>query len=95
MKRKLDQGLIEHPADIDENHAEFHCRVYENGRVVAGPEMLRKLSNFSEREIREGTGIRRDTIRAFRHGVPSTIKMYNRFSQFLKKQENANEVEPV
>jgi hypothetical protein len=49
--------------------------------------MLRKLSNFSEREIREGTGIRRDTIRSFRHGGIVTRKMYHRFSQFLKEQE--------
>jgi hypothetical protein len=38
------------------NHEEFHCKVYGNGRVAASA--LRKLSNFSEREINKGTGIR-------------------------------------
>ena len=88
VKRKLDAGPVDHETDAK-------CKVYESGRVEADAEMLRKLSNFSEREIREGTGIRRDTIRAFRHGGIATRKMYHRFSQFLKEQEGANEVEPV
>ena len=88
VKRKLDAGPVDHETDAK-------CKVYESGRVEADAEMLRKLSNFSEREIREGTVIRRDTSRAFRHGGIATRKMYHRFSQFLKEQEGANEVEPV
>src|ERR1700739_2626293 len=61
FKRKLEQG----PVDPD---TEFNCKVYQNGRVVAGPETLRLLSSFSERQIREATGVRRDTIRLIRHG---------------------------
>jgi hypothetical protein len=91
MKRKLDQGLIEHP-DIDkerlENHAEFRCRVYENGRVAASAEMLRKLSNFSEREIEKETGIWRNNIRSLRHGKHVTGKVYRRIVEFLRKQES-------
>jgi len=36
---------------------EFNCKVYENGRVVAGPETLRRLANFSERQIGKETGV--------------------------------------
>ena len=85
VKRKLDAGPVDHDVDAK-------VKVYENGRVAADAEMLRNLSNFSEREIREGTGIRRDTIRAFRHGRIVTRKMYDRFSQFLKEQEKPAEL---
>ena len=82
VKRKLEQGPVDHQTDAK-------CRIYENGRVAADPEMLRKLSNFSEREISKGTGIKdRNAIRAFRHGGVVTRKMFARFSQFLKEQEN-------
>jgi hypothetical protein len=56
FKRKLEQGPVDHDAA-------FKCKVYENGRAVAGPETLRQLAGFSERQIRKGTGMRRDTIR--------------------------------
>ena len=46
FKRKLEQGPVDH--DV-----EFKCKVYENGRVVAGPETLRQLASFSERQIRK------------------------------------------
>src|SRR5947208_6325208 len=82
VKRKLEQGPLDHETD-------FKCTLYEDGRVSADPETLRKLSKFSEREIRERTGIRRDTIRSFRHGGIVTRKTYHRFSRFLKEQEIA------
>jgi len=50
LQRKLEQGPVDH--DI-----EFNCKVYENGRVVAGPETLRRLANFSERQIGKETGV--------------------------------------
>jgi hypothetical protein len=56
FKRKLEQGPVDH--DV-----EFKCKVYENGRVAADAETLRQLAHFSERQIRAGTGLRRDTIR--------------------------------
>src|SRR5712692_6173360 len=81
FKRKLEQGPVDHEIDAK-------CRVYENGRVAADSEMLRKLSNFSEREISKGTGIKdRNAIRAFRHGGAVTRKMYKRYDEFLRKQE--------
>src|SRR4029077_16370156 len=61
FKRKLEQGPVDH-------EVEFKCKLYDNGRVAAGPETLRLLASFSERQIREATGVRRDTIRAMRHG---------------------------
>lgn len=40
IKRKLDQGLMEHPdADNADDTNEFHCRVYE-GKVAADEEMI-------------------------------------------------------
>ena len=61
VKRKLEQGPVDHEIN-------YKCKVYENGRVAADPETLRQLAAFSEREIRKGTGVRRDTIRLIRHG---------------------------
>jgi len=61
FKRKLKQGPVDH-------EVEFKCKVYENGRVVAGPETLRQLASFSERQISKRTGVHRDTIRLIRHG---------------------------
>lgn len=51
-----------------DHEVEFKCKLCENGRVAAGPETLCLLASFSERQIREATGVRRDTIRAMRHG---------------------------
>jgi hypothetical protein len=51
FKRKLEQGPVGH-------EVEFKCKVYESGRVVAGPETLRQLANLSERQIRAATGVR-------------------------------------
>ena len=76
FKRKLEQG----PVDLD---VEFKCKVYENGRVAAGPETLRQLANFSERQIREGTGVRRDTIRLIRHGKGVKRSTYEKVINFL------------
>ena len=78
FKRKLEQGPVDH--DV-----EFKCKVYENGRVVAGPETLRQLANFSERQIREGTGIRRDTIRLIRHGRSVKRSTYEKVINFLRQ----------
>jgi len=66
---KLDQGLIEHPdAHEDGSTPRFSCRVYHNGKVAANLEMIRWLSNFTEREVQEATGLERKTIRLVRHG---------------------------
>jgi len=78
FKRKLEQGPPNH--DI-----EFNCKVYENGRVVAGPETLRMLASLSERQIQEGTGVRRDTIRAMRHGGGVKHSTYDKVINFLRK----------
>jgi hypothetical protein len=80
FKRKLEQGPVDH--DVD-----FKCKVYENGRVVAGPETLRQLASFSERQIREATGVRRDTIRLIRHGKGVKRSTYEKVVNFLR--ENA------
>ncbi len=68
IKRKLDQGLMEHPdADNADDTNEFHCRVYE-GKVAADEEMISFLANFSERQLRRATGLGRDAIRLIRRG---------------------------
>ena len=77
FKRKLEQGPVDH-------EVEFKCKVYENGRVVAGPETLRELASFSERQIREATGVRRDTIRLIRHGKGVRRSTYAKVINFLR-----------
>jgi hypothetical protein len=77
IKRKLEQG----PVDLE---IEPRCKVYENGRVSAGPEMLQQLAGFSEREIARGTGLHRKPIRLFRHGVTVTQTTYHRIKKFLE-----------
>jgi hypothetical protein len=61
--------------------------VYENGPVVAGPETLRQLASFSERQIEKGTGVHRDTIRQIRHGKGVKRSTYEKVIRFLR--ENA------
>jgi hypothetical protein len=77
FKRKLEQGPVDH-------EVEFKCRVYENGRVAADPETLRQLAGFSERQIKAGTGLRRDTIRLIRHGNGVKRSTYKRVIDFLR-----------
>lgn len=81
FKRKLEQGPLDH-------ELEFKCRLYENGRVVAGPETLRQLASFSERQIREATGVRRDTIRLIRHGKGVKRSTYERVINSLSENVN-------
>jgi hypothetical protein len=78
FKRKLEQGPVDH-------EVEFKCKVYENGRVVAGPETLRQLASFSERQIEKGTGVHRDTIRLIRHGKGVKRSTYAKLVNFLKQ----------
>jgi hypothetical protein len=40
VKRKLEQGRVEHELDV-------RCKGYENGRIAADPETLRQLAQFS------------------------------------------------
>jgi hypothetical protein len=78
FKRKLEQGPVDH-------EVEFTCKLYENGRVAAGPETLRLLASFSERHIRKATGVRRDTIRLIRHGKGVKRSTYAKVVNFLKE----------
>jgi hypothetical protein len=73
------------PTRFAEHEVEFQCKVYQNGRVVAGPETLRLLASFSERQIREATGLRRDTIRLIRHGKGVKRSTYEKVIHFLRK----------
>jgi hypothetical protein len=77
VKRKLEQGPVDHEND-------FRCKVYENGRVAADPETLRRLTDFSEREIWDATRVHRKTIRLFRHGATVTRRTYRKIMDFLK-----------
>jgi hypothetical protein len=78
FKRKLKQGPVDHEVD-------FKCKVYENGRVVAGRETLRQLAGFSERQISNRTGVHRDTIRLIRHGKGVKRSTYEKVINFLKE----------
>jgi hypothetical protein len=77
FKRKLEQGPVDH-------EVEFNCRVYENGRVVADAETIRQPASFSERQIRDGSGVRRDTIRLIRHGKGVKRSTYAKVLNFLR-----------
>ena len=79
VKRKLEQGPVDH-------QVQFKCKVYENGRVKADPETLRQLARFSKRQIRAGTGLRRDTIRLIRHGNGVKRSTYHRVIDFLRSR---------
>lgn len=85
FKRRLEQGPVDH-------EVEFKCRLYENGRVAADPETLRQLARFSEREIRAGTGLRRDTIRLIRHGIGVKRSTYQRVIEFLRSSSAGTRV---
>ena len=82
FKRKLEQGPLDH-------EIEFKCKLYENRRVAAGPETLRQLARFSERQIKKGTGICRDTIRLIRHGEGVKRSTYEKVINFLRKNAGA------
>jgi hypothetical protein len=92
IKRKLNQGLIEHPdADGGQSTSQFHCRVYE-GRVAADEEMRRWLTNFSERQIKKATGLKRRTIRLIRHGEFVKQSTFQKIANFRREQENVNRI---
>jgi len=71
-----------------DHEIEFNCKVYENARVVAGPETLRQLASLSERQISKGTGVHRGTIRLIRHGKGVKRSTYDKVINFLR--ENAH-----
>ena len=54
---------------------------------VADAETLRQLAKHSERQIRAGTGLRRDTIRLIRHGTGVKRSTYQRVIEFLRSSE--------
>ena len=78
FKRKLEQGPVDH-------EVECKCKVYENGRIVAGPETLRQLASLSERQISKKTGVHRDTIRLIRHGKGVKRSTYEKVISFLRE----------
>jgi hypothetical protein len=53
---------------------------------VANAETLRQLAGLSEREIRKGSGVRRDTIRQMRHGEGVKRSTYQKVINFLREQ---------
>lgn len=83
----LASGELRSICPVD-HEQEFKCKVYENGRVVADLETLRQLARFSERQIRKGTGVDRDTIRLIRHGKGVKRSTYERVINFLSENES-------
>ena len=80
FKRKLEQGPVDHEID-------FKCKAYGNGRVVADPDTLRQLEDFTERQIANGTGMHRKPIRLFKHGKTVPPRTYQRIITFLREQQ--------
>jgi hypothetical protein len=77
FKSKLEQESVDH-------EVEFKCQLYENEQVAADPEILRQLARYSERQIRAGTGLRRDTIRLIRDANGVNRSTYQRVIGFLR-----------
>jgi hypothetical protein len=78
FKRKLEQGPVDH-------EVECKCKLYGNGRVAADAETLRQRTRYSERQIKAGTGLRRDTIRLIRHGGQVKPGTMQRITNFLSE----------
>jgi hypothetical protein len=83
FKRKLEQGPVDHAIDVK-------VKVYEKGRVAADPEMLRRLEDFSEREIADGAGVHRSRVRLLRHGGTMTHRTYQQIMNFLQVRVKAS-----
>jgi hypothetical protein len=80
IKRKLEQGRVDHEIDSKLN-------VYNCGRVSADLGMRRQLAQFSEREIAAATGVHRSRIRALRHGGRLTPRIYRKIEAFIAKRK--------
>jgi hypothetical protein len=90
IKRKLDQGLIEHPdANEDKSESQFRVRVYE-GKVTADKETIQWLSNFSERTIEKATELGRGTIRTIKNGEFVKAATFQKIADFRREIENIN-----
>ena len=72
------------PDEHEDHEVDVKCKVYEARRVVADAETIRQLTRFSERQIRGGTGLRRDTIRSIRNGNGVKRATYERIIDFLR-----------
>ena len=70
-----------------DHDVEFKCQVYEKGRVVAGPETLRQVASFSERQISHKTSVHRNPMRLIRHGKGVKRSTYDKVINSLR--ENA------
>jgi len=79
FKRKLEQGPVDHAV-------ESKCKLYGSKRVAADPETLRQLARYSERQIRAGSGLGRDTVRVIRHGGPVKPTTIQRIMNFLSRK---------
>jgi hypothetical protein len=55
---------------------------------MAGPETLRQLASFSERQISDRTGVHRDTIRLIRHGKGVRRSTYQKVINFLREPQS-------
>jgi hypothetical protein len=87
FKRKLEQGPLD-------REIEFKCKLYENGRVAGSREMLRHLSQFTEREIEETSGVNRKTIRLIRHGKSVKRSTFQKVTSFLKEHTSSAPQDP-
>src|SRR5260370_32119026 len=89
IKRKLDQGLIEHPDANDGDGSHFRCKVYE-GKIAADKETILWLSNFSERAIEKATELDRGTIRTIKNGEFVKAATLQKIADFRREIENIN-----
>jgi len=59
-------------------------QAHDGSKVAASAEIIKSLSEFTEREIEQATGVMRKTVRQFRNGGTITIRIYRKLMTFLR-----------
>src|SRR2546428_10170050 len=90
QKRKLEQGPVDHEINAK-------CRVYENGRVAASEDLLKRIANLSlsERAIAEGSNLHRKPVHLFCSGKYVRPKTAQQIIDFVERIERAGMPECV
>jgi hypothetical protein len=77
MRRKLEQGLIDHEVD-------YRCRVYSNGKLSADAETQNKISAIGIRKVARESGLDRKTVRLIATGGIVKSKKYQHVTKYLQ-----------
>jgi hypothetical protein len=75
----------------DMSLVDFRCMEYRNGKVTANAETIRRMEEFSERQIERATGLDRQTIRLIRRREPVKLVTLSKIVNFLDEQKPKDE----